>query len=108
MADPHLTDAAVKSIHGRVTAAELSLEQMAARLGKIETDMRTNATATAKNTDSIEQIRQNTQDIIDTFQALAGGFKVLQGLGRLAKPLAYIVGLVTAVITAYSAWRGIK
>lgn len=70
--------------------------------------MAANAQATARNTDSIETIRQNTQDIVDTFQALAGGFKVLQGLGRLARPLAYIVGLVTAVITAYSAWRGIK
>lgn len=94
MADEHLTDAFVKSLHARVV--------------QMEQDMASNADATARNTDSIEQIRRNTQDIVDTFQALAGGFKVLQGLGRLAKPLAYIVGLVTAMITAYSAWRGIK
>lgn len=94
MADEHLSDAFIKSLHARVV--------------KMEQDMAHNAEATARNTDSIETIRQNTQDIVDTFQALAGGFKVLQGLGRLAKPLAYIVGLVTAVITAYSAWRGIK
>lgn len=94
MADEHLTDAFVKSLHARVV--------------QMEQDMAHNAEATARNTDSIETIRQNTQDIVDTFAALAGGFKVLQGLGRLAKPLAYIVGLVTAVITAYSAWRGIK
>lgn len=101
MADPNLTDAFVKSTHARLAMFEDRME-------KIERDMQTNTVATAKNTDSIEQIRQNTQDIVDTFQALAGGFKVLQGLGRLAKPLAYIVGFVTAVITAYSAWRGIK
>ncbi|WP_336235758.1 hypothetical protein [Achromobacter dolens] len=94
MADEHLTDAFVKSLHARVV--------------QIEMDMTANTQATARNTESIETIRQNTQDIVDTFQALAGGFKVLQGLGRLARPLAYIVGLVTAVITAYSAWRGIK
>jgi len=94
MADEHLSDAFIKSLHARVV--------------QMEQDMAHNAEATARNTDSIETIRKNTQDIIDTFQALAGGFKVLQGLGRLAKPLAYIVGLVTAVITAYSAWRGIK
>ncbi len=94
MADEHLTDAFVKSLHARVV--------------QIEADMAANTQATARNTESIETIRQNTQDIVDTFQALAGGFKVLQGLGRLARPLAYIVGLVTAVITAYSAWRGIK
>lgn len=94
MADEHLSDAFIKSLHARVV--------------QMEQDMAHNAEATARNTDSIETIRQNTQDIVDTFQALSGGFKVLQGLGRLAKPLAYIVGFVTAVITAYSAWRGIK
>lgn len=94
MADEHLSDAFIKSLHARVV--------------QIEADMAANTQATARNTESIERIRQNTQDIVDTFQALAGGFKVLQGLGRLARPLAYIVGLVTAVITAYSAWRGIK
>lgn len=94
MADEHLSDAFIKSLHARVV--------------KMEQDMEHTTAATARNTESIETIRQNTQDIVDTFQALAGGFKVLQGLGRLARPLAYIVGLGTAIITAYSAWRGIK
>ncbi|AVG38373.1 hypothetical protein [Achromobacter insolitus] len=94
VADKYLTEAFIKSLHARVT--------------QMEQNMQTYADATTKNTECIEQIRRNTQDIVDTFQALAGGFKVLQGLGRLAKPLAYIVGLVTAVITAYSAWRGIR
>lgn len=94
MADEHLSDAFLKSLHARVTQMEL--------------DMAHNAEATARNTDSIETIRQNTQDIVDTFQALSGGFKVLQGLGRVAKPLSYIVVFITAVITAYSAWRGVK
>lgn len=70
--------------------------------------MAQNVEATARNTSSIETIRQNTQDIVDIFQAVAGGLKVLQRAGRLAKPLAYIVGLGPAVITAYSAWGGIK
>lgn len=108
MADPHLTDAAVKSIDARVAAAEVSLEKMDKRLDEIEHNMKTNALATAKNTDSIEQIRQNTQDIIDSFQALAGGFKVLQTLGNLAKPLTYIVVFFTACYTAWSTWKGFK
>ncbi|SIT00182.1 hypothetical protein [Achromobacter sp. MFA1 R4] len=94
MADEHLSDAFIRSLYARVV--------------QMEKDTTSNAEATARNTASIEAIRQNTQDIVDTFQALSGGFKVLQGLGRVAKPLAYVVGLGTAIITAYSAWRGIK
>ncbi len=108
MVDEHLTDAVLKSMHAKQTVLEQRIEDLDARFALMERNMAANTDATKRNSDAIEQIRQNTQDIIETFQALSGGFKVLQGLGHLAKPLAYIVGCVTAIITAYSAWRGLK
>ena len=94
MSDEYLSEAFIKSLHARVVSMEGSLQE--------------NTAATQRNAEAIEGVRSNTQDIVDTFQALSGGFRVLQGLGRLAKPLAYIVGLMTAIITAYSAWKGAK
>lgn len=93
-ADKYLSEAFIKSLHAQVC--------------EMKGDLAECTQATKRNTAAIEQVQTNTQDIVDTFQALAGGFRVLQGVGRLAKPLAYIVGLVTAVITAYSAWKGAK
>lgn len=93
-ATPYLSEGFIKSMH--------------AKLVTIEGDLTACTLACERNAQAVERVESNTQNIVDTFQALAGGFKVLQGLGRLAKPLAYIVGLVTAVITAYSAWRGIR
>jgi len=87
---------------------DAAIENLNARVAQIERDMAANAEITARNTDLIQQIDRNTQDIVDTFQALSGGFRVLQGLGRIARPLACIVGLVAAVLTAGSAWRGFK
>jgi hypothetical protein len=92
--DQYLSEAFIKSLH--------------AQFVEMKGDLSECTQATKRNTAAIEQVQSNTQDIVDTFQALAGGFRVLSGLGKLAKPLVYIVGLVTAVITAYSAWRGIK
>ncbi|WP_256943388.1 lysozyme [Achromobacter xylosoxidans] len=74
MADPNLT-AFVKSTHARLVMFEDRME-------KIKRDMQTNTVATAQNTDSIEQIRQNTQDIVDTFPALAGGLQGIAGAGK--------------------------
>lgn len=68
-----------------------------ARVVQMEQDMVNNAEATARNTDSIETIRQNTQDIVDSFAAQAGGFMVWQGLGRLARPIEYIATAMAAV-----------
>lgn len=97
--DQYYSEAFIKSLHGQVV-------QMKDDLAECRSDLADFKQATQRNTESIDRVEKNTRDIVDTFQALAGGFKVLQGLGRLAKPLAYIVGLVTAVITAYSAWKG--
>ena len=85
-----------------------SAKSLRARVRQIELDVAANALATTQNTESIEQIRQNTQDIVETFQTLSAGFRVLQGLGRIAKPLAGIIGLFTVIMTSYSAWRGFK
>jgi len=93
MADEHLQEAFIKSLHGRVVQLEVDVAEM--------------RKSTDSNTESIGHIRRNTQDIVDTFQALAGGFKVLQGLGKLAKPLAAIAAFVAATIGAYTAWKGL-
>lgn len=77
------------------------------RVSTLEGLMAENADATNRNTEAIDRVEKNTRDIVDTFQALAGGFKVLQGLGKLAKPLAAIAGFVAATIAAYTAWKGL-
>ncbi|CAB3663066.1 Phage-related lysozyme (muraminidase) [Achromobacter spanius] len=62
-----------------------------------------NAEATARNTDSIETLWQNTGDIFDSFAALVGGFMVWQGLGRLARPIEYIATAIAAPLAAMAA-----
>lgn len=98
-ADQYYSEAFIKSLHGQVV-------QMKDDLAECRSDLAEFKQVTQRNTESIDRVEKDTREIVETFRALSGGFKVLQGLGRLAKPLAYIVGLVTAIITAYSAWRG--
>lgn len=59
----------------------------------------------------VKQIRCDTADLIETFRSLVGGFKVLQWIGKAAKPLAYIAMLVGSVVGAIAAIKsgiGIK
>lgn len=51
---------------------------------------------------------QQLADLLEFFEAMRGAFKVLNWLGKLAKPTAAIIGLGAACITAWSAWRGIR
>lgn len=73
-----------------VTRAEL--DEMNARLDRI--DARLGA------------IDAGTAEMILMFTTLQGGFRVLQMIGRLAKPFGYIAGACTAVAVAWSKLRG--
>jgi len=54
----------------------------------------------------IKEVKQNTGDIVDAFQAVQGGFKVLQAIGKLARPLGYIAAACAAFLSLYAAMKG--
>lgn len=45
----------------------------------------------------VDSIEKNTKDVVDAFEAAKGAFAVLELLGKLAKPMLWIAGLITAV-----------
>ena len=56
-----------------------------------------------RNTKLTESIDGNTKDLINLFNSWAGAFRVLEQIGRLAKPVGYCamaVGAVAAAVTA--------
>ena len=72
-----------------------------ARMGRIETELQANTAAT-------EAIRVSTAELVEVFRAMQGAFKVLNWLGRLARPMSYIVALAAAGVGLWSAIKGHK
>lgn len=59
------------------------------------------------NTRTTKQVETNTQEIVEAFQSAKGAFKALEFIGKLAKPIAWIIGIGTLVATnaaALKAW----
>ena len=56
----------------------------------------------------LHELKQQLADLLEFFGAMKGAFKVLNWLGKLAKPTAAIVGLGAACLTAISAWKGMR
>ena len=77
----------------------------AARMAGIEREL----TATRQE---LHELKLQLADLLDFFEAMRSAFKVLNWLGKLAKPMAAIVGLgatcVTACVAAYAAWKGMR
>ena len=59
----------------------------------------------AANTKATQELAAAVQDVVAFFSAMAGALKVLDMLGRLAKPLGYIIALFAAAV---SFWVAIK
>lgn len=75
------------------------------RLGAVEQQMGELKSSLAANTLVTEQVQTNTAGLVELFNNAAGAFRVLEGLGKAAKPLMYIAGFVSAAVTVYTAWR---
>ncbi|UOF80286.1 hypothetical protein [Caudoviricetes sp.] len=53
----------------------------------------------------VDQLHYGTVEVVNAFEAAKGAFKVLELLARIAKPILWAVGLITA---AYAFIQNIK
>lgn len=60
------------------------------------------------NTEMTRRIEERTAGVVEMFDAMKGGFKVLGILGQIGKWVAYIAGAVTAVWAALHIGNGIR
>lgn len=77
------------------------LGEGAARMTRIEEGL-------AANTAATEAIQAGTAELVEVFRAMQGAFRVLNWLGRLARPMSYIVALAAAGVGLWSAIKGNK
>jgi hypothetical protein len=68
------------------------------RMGRIEDGL-------AANTEATKRIETNTSDLVEAFENLKGAFKVLNWIGKFARPLGYIATAVAAVVSLYTAYK---
>jgi hypothetical protein len=53
----------------------------------------------------VDRIEKNTEGVVKAFEAAQGAFAVLEWLGKLAKPILWVCGLVAA---AGIVWQNVK
>ena len=58
-----------------------------------------------ENTDATNAIKADTAELLEAFHSFKGAMKVLEWIGKAAKPMGYIAGL-RASVTAF--WAAMK
>lgn len=82
---------------GSVTLTQ-RLDAGDARMTRIELEL-------AENTAATREVAGNTSELVAILTALKGAFKVLEFVGKLARPLGYIVALGAAIAGVWTAAR---
>ncbi|MDY0105318.1 MAG: hypothetical protein RBS27_01490 [Giesbergeria sp.] len=77
------------------------LDQGDARMTRIEGSI-------SENTLITQQLAASTAEIVEFFNAVKGAFKVLNWIGKLARPLTAIAALTASGLAAWAAIKGHK
>lgn len=115
MQDDYGNELPAKTINERLQILGSGVNQMRdslragdERMTRIEDNAADLRDELAENTRATRAVAGNTAELVELFQSFKGAIKVLNWLGKLAKPMAYIVGLGTAMLGFWAALKGHK
>jgi hypothetical protein len=100
-------DAAPGSADGPDTVPA-ALRDIWTRMGEQDQRLQNLEASTREQHAALARIDARTgemRDVLDAFSNLQGAFRVLEAAGKLARPVAWIAGTVTALAAA---WQGVK
>ena len=84
-------------------AADLRMDELVGKVNAIEKDQAAARALLKENTEAVNAIKSDTADMLATFESWRGAMRVLEAIGRLARPVSYIVGLVASIAAFYTA-----
>ena len=58
-----------------------------------------------ENTDATNSIKADTAELLEAFRSFKGAMKVLEWIGKAAKPMGYIAGFCASM---YAFWTAVK
>lgn len=59
----------------------------------------------SENTKLTKHVADTTDGVVAAFKAMTGGLKVLETIGKLAKPMLFVVGIATAAALAWQEFK---
>lgn len=90
-----------ETVETRLAAGDRKMEDLQEQINGLRA-------AIADNTAITQKICDSTSGLVDAFDALRGGLKVLECIGRAARPVSYIVAAVAAGIGLWQSIRGLR
>ena len=84
------------------------LDKGAQRMGRIEGDLALVRNRLERNAQMMQKMLDSTAEIVEFFESMRGAMRVLNWIGKLAHPVAGIIGLCAALVALWTAIKGAR
>ena len=93
------------SVAKELRAEDERMDEIVKTVAAIQIEQASAKVLLAENTETIKEIKTDTADMLEVFESWKGAMRVMEMIGRLAKPLGYIAALIAAVVGIWNAMK---
>ena len=86
-------------------AGDKRMDEIVKTVAAIQIEQANAKVLRAENAETIKEIKTDTADMLEVFESWKGAMRVMEMLGKLAKPLGYIAALIAAVVGIWNAMK---
>ena len=86
-------------------AGDKRMDEIVKTVAAIQIEQASAKVLLAENTETIKKIKTDTADMLEVFESWKGAMRVMEMIGKLAKPLGYIAALIAAVVGIWNAMK---
>ena len=86
-------------------AGDKRMDEIVKTIAAIQIEQASAKVLLAENAETIKEIKTYTADMLEAFESWKGAMRVMEMLGKLAKPLGYIVGFGASVAAFWASMK---
>ena len=102
---PRTTEDFRDYVANELRAGDRRMDEIVKTVSQIQAEQASAKVLLAANTETIAQIKTDTAEMLGVFESWKGAMKVMEMIGKLAKPLGYIVGFGASVAAFWAAMK---
>ena len=86
-------------------AGDKRMDEIVKTVAAIQIEQASAKVLLAENTETIKEIKTDTADMLEVFESWKGAMRVMEMIGKAAKPMGYIAGFFASM---YAFWTAVK
>lgn len=100
-----MNDENLQQIHNELAEGDARMNSLSDEVTAIKLEQAEFRHLLKENTDDTKAIKADTAELLEAFRSFKGAMKVLEWIGKAAKPIGYIAGFCASM---YAFWTSVK